>query len=153
MKPGELYWSYVDPIWDHVSIYDGPAVFLDQVSRVSELQKHLFAAHWAQSEVRNGGLHQFFSNDTGVLAPEAVEAFRIMGLESCATALARAMSFFGDVYPRDRSTREDALDALENRDPENWDPFTEMDEVFYSAFEDRGFERAADAFTMKGAGA
>src|SRR2546428_5812727 len=137
MKPGELYWSYVEPIWDRVSIYDGPEVFLDQVSKVSQVQKHLFAAHWCQSEVRNGGLHQFFSNDTGVLAPEAVDAFRMVGLEQCATALARAMSFFGNTYPRERSTREDSLDDLEVREPENWDPFTEMDQVFYSALENR----------------
>ena len=149
MKPGELYWSFVDPIWDLVSIYDGPEIFLHQVSKVSEVQKHLFAAHWCQSEVRNGGLHQFFSNDTGVLAPEAVEAFRLIGLEQCATALARAMQFFGNTYPRERSTREDMLDDLENRQPDDWDPFVEMDQVFYSAFKNRNFELAADAFASK----
>jgi len=149
MKHGKLYWSFVEPIWDRVSIYDGPEIFLDQVSKVSEVQKHLFAAHWCQSEVRNGGLHQFFSNDTGVLAPEAVEAFRLIGLEQCATALARAMLFFGDTYPRKRSTREDMLDDLEIRDPENWDPFTEFDRTFYSEFENHGFERAADAFAAE----
>ena len=146
MKPGELYWSLVDPIWDRVSIYDGPEVFLDQVNKVSEVQKYLFAAHWCQSEVRNGGLHQFFSNDTGVLAPEALEAFHLLGLEQCATALARAMAFFGDVYPRERSERAEALDALELKDPENWNPFDAMDHAFYAAVQDHGFERAADDF-------
>ena len=146
MKPGQFYWSLVDPIWDAVSIYDGPEVFLEQIGKVTTLQRHLFAAHWCQSEVRSGGFHQFFSNDTGVLAPEAVEGFRAIGLEACASALQRAMAFFGPDYPRKRSLREDLLDALELSDPENWDPFTEMDDAFFAAIENGALERAADAY-------
>lgn len=146
MKPGQLYWSRVEPIWDLVSIYDGSEVFLDQIGKVSEVERHLFAAHWCQSEVRNGGLHQFFSNDTGVLAPEAVEAFRVIGLESCASAVQKAMDFFGSDYPRERSVREETLDALELESPEDWDPFQAMDDQFYAAIEDRAFERAADSY-------
>ena len=146
MKDGQLYWSFVDPIWDRVSIYDGPELFLDQFSKITEVQKHLFASHWCQSEVRNGGLHQFFSNDTGVLAPEAVAGFRVIGMNTCADALERAMKFFGSEYPRERSVRADALDALELAHPDDWDPFTEMDDVMFSAFEGQGFDRAADAY-------
>ncbi|WP_369973953.1 DUF4375 domain-containing protein [Polaromonas sp. SP1] len=32
--------------------------------------RHLFAVHWCQSEICNGGFMQFFANSTGVLAPE-----------------------------------------------------------------------------------
>ena len=99
-----------------------------------------------ESDIRNGGLHQFFSNDTGVLAPEAVKGFRAMALDACADAVDRAMQFFGSAYPRARDVREEALDDLELRDPENWDPFTEFDEQFYDAIEDCGFEKAADSY-------
>src|SRR5256885_2761008 len=123
MKPGELYWSYVEPIWDRVSIYDGPEVFLDQVSKVSQVQKHLFAAHWCQSEVRNGGLHQFFSNPTGVLAPEALEAFRAIGLHQWTAILEEAMAFFSPSYPREQDDRLRMLARAAGKKRVEWDPF------------------------------
>ncbi|WP_164468170.1 DMP19 family protein [Caulobacter vibrioides] len=47
-------------------------MFLAGFSAVPTPSKHLLATHWLQSEVHNGGFSQFFSNSTGVLAPEAV---------------------------------------------------------------------------------
>ena len=73
-KPPDSYWRLLEPIWDSVSIYDGPKTFLRQYRRLPRAVGHLFAAHWCQSEICNGGFHQFFGNSTGVLAPEAMEA-------------------------------------------------------------------------------
>lgn len=70
------YWRLVEPIWDTVSIYHGPKAFLEQFEAAPEASRTLFAAHWCQSEIDNGGLYQFFCNSTGVLALEAAEAFR-----------------------------------------------------------------------------
>jgi len=42
--------------------------------------QHLYCGHRCQSEVTNGGLYQFFSNTTGLLAPEALFGFREIGL-------------------------------------------------------------------------
>ena len=70
-KPGDLYWSLVEPHWERISIYDGGATFLRQFLTTPVRSRHLFAAHWCMSEVYNGGFHQFFHNSTGVLAPEA----------------------------------------------------------------------------------
>jgi hypothetical protein len=109
---------------------------------------HLFAAHWCQSEVRNGGLHQFFSNSTGVLAPEALKGFRAIGVSEWADILAEAMQFFGNSYPREQSDRLEALDGRQGRRREEWDPFYRLDERFYEwlhAEPDR-WERAADAY-------
>src|SRR6266550_2922438 len=50
---GQIYWSVIDPIWDLVSIYGTPELFLHQFSKLSETQQNLLAAHWCQSEVRN----------------------------------------------------------------------------------------------------
>lgn len=106
------YWSLVDPIWETVSIYDGPEVFLRQYNASPEASRTLFAAHWCQSEINNGGFGQFFSNSTGVLAPEGVQAFRALGMPQTADLIEKAMAAFGAHYPRDRSEREDALDAV-----------------------------------------
>lgn len=152
MTNKESYWRYVDPIWEEVSIYDGGDTFLKQISSVSEKQKALFSAHWAQSEICNGGLYQFFSNSTGVLAPEAVKAFKVLGMPSCSSAISKAMQFFGPEYPRDREKRNEMLDKYENNNEEEWDPFVEFDNVFFDSLEEEngGFEMAADKYANQG---
>jgi hypothetical protein len=142
------YWDLVDPIWEQVSIYDGGEAFLAQFQEISSIQRVLFASHWAYSEIQNGGLHQFFSNSTGVLAPEAVAGFRSLGMERCAVAISSAMKFFSGDYPREKRTRGDALDAYQNANPEAWNPFEDLDEAFYDAAdsENCGFIVAATVY-------
>ena len=109
---GGDYGRLVRPVWGRISIYDRPEVFLRQYRQVRPEVGHLFAAHWCQSEVRNGGFRQFFGNSTGVLAPEAVEGFRAIGLPECAELLAEAMRYFGVPYPRERVERQTRLSEL-----------------------------------------
>jgi hypothetical protein len=150
-RPGARYWALVEPVWRSISIYDGPGVFLAEFRSVRPEVGHLFAATWCQSEVRNGGFHQFFTNSTGVLAPEALAGFRAIGLTEWADILAEAMAWFGDPYPRDRTDRLDRLDRLmaANRGRrKDRDPFYALDDRFYRwlrAEPDR-WERAADAY-------
>jgi hypothetical protein len=106
------YGRLIEPIWNSISIYDGPHAFLKQFGTVRPEVGHLFAAHWCQSEVCNGGFHQFFYNDTGVLAPEALAGFRAIGLHDWAEILNEAMRFFGKRYPRDRRKRQKQLDRV-----------------------------------------
>ena len=141
MRPGELYWSLIDPIWEKVSIYGTPELFLHQFGKLTEVQQHLFASHWCQSEVRNGGFHQFFGNPTGILAPEAVAGFRAIGLEECASLLEEAMKYFGSPYPREREDREEKLQDEE--------AFAKLDDRFFDAIADDGYDRAADDFASR----
>ena len=67
---GKLSWRAIAPIWDAVSIYESPVTFLAQFASVSEAQGLLLAAYWCQSEVCNGGFHQFFLNRLGFLRPK-----------------------------------------------------------------------------------
>jgi hypothetical protein len=73
-------WPFRDVPSDAISIYCGPDVFLDDYQDVTHVERTLFVAYWLQAEILNGGLLQFFSNDTGVLAPEAAVACRTFGL-------------------------------------------------------------------------
>jgi hypothetical protein len=59
MRRAPGYWDLVDPYWEKVSIYDGGDVFLLEYKKLPTASKHLFAAHWLQSEVNNGGFGQF----------------------------------------------------------------------------------------------
>ncbi len=143
------YWDLVDPIWETVSIYDGPDVFLQQYADSPEASRTLFAAHWCQSEICNGGFDQFFSNSTGVLAPEAVEAFRKIGMPQIAALVDQAMSTLGPKYPRDRDEREDAIEAAWDAFGDNESgPFGKLDELFFKLIktENGGFREAADTY-------
>jgi len=148
----DLYWEYVEPVWDAISIYDGEKVFLDQYSKATEKQKVLFSSHWAQSEILNGGLGQFFSNPTGVLAPEAVAAFNKLGMPKCAEAIANAMKFFGNEYPRDRSLREECLERFYKEHGEDDIPLEEFEDIVADKIEEEngGFWESANSYATQG---
>lgn len=148
---GNRYWSLVEPVWRSISIYKGPDTFLQQFLTVRPEVGHLFAAHWCQSEVRNGGLHQFFSNPTGVLAPEALGGFRTIGLTEWGDILAEAMRFFGSPYPREQLERQKRLDERRGQGREEWNPFYKLDERFYEWLHEEPdrWERAADAYAER----
>jgi hypothetical protein len=149
--PKLTYWQVVEPYWDDVSIYDGPEIFLRDFARVPRENGNLLATHWLCSEVHNGGFDQFFSNSTGVLAPEALEGFRTLGLDDAVLAVTRAMSVFGDPYPRDQDEREAVLDAMEvayekagREMPILWDA---DDQIIWNMLESDRFDRVASAYT------
>jgi Domain of unknown function (DUF4375) len=143
------YWSLVEPVWLPLnrSWYDGWEEFLRQFRAIRPEVGHLYAGHWCRSEVCNGGLHQFFSNSTGLLAPEALEGFRAIGLTELAEVLATAMKIFGSPYPRDRADRHEVLASRQGGRREEWDPFYQLDERFYE-WSDR-WEDAADAYAAR----
>jgi hypothetical protein len=147
-QPGQRYWSAVEPFWRVVNVYAHPDEFTRGFQALPSKAGHLLAAHWCQSEIRNGGLHQFFSNSTGVLAPEALAAFRAIGLAEWADVLAEAMRFFGEPYPRERAIRQELLDARPGELREEWDPFFALGERLYTWLhaEPDGWERGADRF-------
>ena len=98
-----------------VSIYDGPAVFLEGFAKLPTAVGDLLATHWVVSEVNNGAFPQFFANSTGVLAPEAASGLLRMGLEPASAAVVEAMALFSPVYPRERKPRHAAVNAATAR--------------------------------------
>jgi Domain of unknown function (DUF4375) len=144
----DLYWKYVEPIWDSVSIYDGSTNFIEQFSALTEKEKVLFASHWAQSEIMNGGLGQFFSNSTGVLAPEAVEAFIALDMPKCAKVIGEAMHFFGEVYPREANSRETVFEEFYEKFGKTAIPFEKCENTIAVDIEEEngGFWASANLF-------
>jgi Domain of unknown function (DUF4375) len=106
-------------------------VFLLQFGKVRPELGYLFASHWCQSEVCNGGFDQFFYNSTGVLAPEAAAGFQAIGLDDLAALVRQAMDVFGDHYPRNREVRCELLKKVAVIDGEEKDPFDYLDQQFY----------------------
>jgi hypothetical protein len=148
------YWTLVEPVWETISIYGSAEEFAVQYAAAPKPSRVLFAAHWCQSEVSNGGLHQFFWNSTGILAPEAVAAFKDIGMPQLASVVERATQWFGVEYPRNKEARIALLDDFEAKHPEQRNPFEELDEEFFNLLdsENGGFEAAANAFAAKQAG-
>ena len=144
MEDSRKLWPFSDVPSKTVSIYDGPATFLEDFAGLSRAEQIAFAGFWFQAEVLNGGLEQFFSNSTGVLAPEAVAACRELGLPSLANELERAMAWFGTEYPRSRDERQDALEAFADAHLDAG-PFDDLDDVVASLIyeEGPGLEQAA----------
>lgn len=135
------YWRLVEPIWNKINI-DGVEVFLETYARVPRQAALLYSAHFCQSEVCNGGFHQFFHNSTGVLAPEAVHGFRAIGQWKVAEVVQASMDLLGSPYPRDRRMRALVLAGFTTR------KFQAFDRQFYSLIgtESGGFEQAADQY-------
>ena len=146
------YWKYIETIWDSVSIYEGGDVFLKAFNEANEKQRVLFASHWAQSEIMNGGLGQFFSNFTGVLAPEAVDAFKALGMPQCASILSEAMKFFGECYPRERAVREKVFEHFYEQFGDDAIPIQEYEDAMATEIEEEngGFWAAADNYANQG---
>jgi hypothetical protein len=143
MNPGEKYWTVVESVWDTISIYDGGKTFLTQYEDAPVIARHLFAAHWCQSEVRNGGLRQFFTSSSGVLAPEAIEAFKIIGMLVLSDVVKEGAETFGPVYPRAKSARAKLIPLAGNAEL-----FNKLDDRFFDCLssENGGFENAADCY-------
>ena len=138
------YWDLIEPYWEKISVYDGPAKFLAQFAQVPETIGHLYASHFAQSEISNGGMHQLFWNNTGVLVPEAISGFRALNLGAFADQLANAANLLGPIYPRECPPRRKILEAMPS------DVFREFDDIFFAQFDafnsPNAYERAADAY-------
>jgi hypothetical protein len=143
MEPFNSIWPVSDVPSHCISIYDGADVFLHDFALADVVHRTVFAAYWPHAEILNGGLLQFFRNGTGVLAPEAVAAYKLLGLPLLAAKLQDAMDWFGCPYPRERELRQARLDSMA-ASYEN-DPFESANDAIVNLIyeEEGGLEAAA----------
>lgn len=120
-------------IFNKVSIYDGEAVYLAHIAKHPPYLAELLAVYWLNAEVSNGGFHQFFSNSTGVVAPEAVAGLRNMGETKLHALAVRAVATLGRAYSRDRYDRYVKLQALGKAKGRKKDPLNAIDLEWYAA--------------------
>ena len=98
-----------------------------------------FGLTWLYIETNNGGLDQFFFNDAGKLAPDALRGLEMVGAPMTASILRRAMAVFPDgVVPPDQGQRrkflcdsltpeqEQLLDDLTNEFFQSSEPVAEL---------------------------
>lgn len=82
-------------------------------------EQETIALFWLESEVMNGGLHQYFLNSSGDMFPFALSGLRRIGAKKSLHALESAAEKLGSIYPENRDDRIDILEQL----GENVDPF------------------------------
>ncbi len=152
-EPGSDYWDAIEPYCEVIDIYDTPLTFLKSLAGLPRWCRHLLAVHWCDSEICNGGFHQFFYNSTGILAPEAVEGFQAMRLESIANVVKEAMLRLGEPYARDREERWEGLARLESDGylNENSKAFQELDDRYYAVQEQSDLLNRMDRYARENA--
>ncbi len=106
----------------------------------------LEATSYGKADIDNGGFHQFFSNGTGVVAPEMIEWFERAGLAESASIVREATAVFGKVFPRSQKLRRKFLASFDGETRADWDPFFKLDDRFYASlpYDKHVFDAAAD---------
>ena len=145
------YWQLVEPVWDSLVEWEAVPAFQSAFRSTEPSARALFAAHWLYSEVCNGGFHQFYWNSTGILAPEAADAYEAIGMPRTAEIIRRSISWFPTPYPREREPRIELLDQYTETHPESGGPFASLDDEFYAVAESEagGFVHAANQFASR----
>ena len=104
------------------------------VARLNTLpieQRTLLAMEFFNTEFSNGGVHQFFLNSSGAVAPEVYDAFREMDLPRQAAIYKRGLDMFGNKYPRDTQVRRDKY--FNHSDWNDWDKqLSALTDEFYA---------------------
>lgn len=127
LEDDRLTWLVIERVWDAADIYRTRKVLRSILDLATPGQCALYAIWWTQSEVNNGGFHQYFWNATGILADEALEGFRRIGAEKFADVLEAAMSIIEqEAKPADKRQLRRIVDRI---DPKK---FRKLDDRFFA---------------------
>ena len=130
---GDDYFAVIEPVFWSVSIYDGPQRYEDDLAQFSKEQRLVLAYHWYLSEVNNGGHDQFYFNSTGIVWPDALEAFTAIGAEDVAAIIKASIDRLGGSPSLDTEERRRQLEEM-NPD------FEDLDNKLYKLEESVDFD-------------
>jgi hypothetical protein len=114
-------------------------------SELTEEVQWLEATTLGISDIDNGGLLQFFENDTGTFAPEMAQWFEQAGLAEAAGTLRKAMAMFGQEFPRSPQKRAAWLQGKSE------DLFYELDDALLTEVASK-YDAAADRWIRERCG-
>lgn len=117
-------WAIIQPVWYLATIYDGPAEYERSLRAFSRSQRFVFALLWYIDEVNNGGHDQFYSNSTGIVWRDAIEACKAIGALGFADILQQSAERLGGSPSQDRGERQVQLTEFA---PD----FNDLDDRFY----------------------
>ena len=121
---------------------------VDWLTELPAWRRSLLGVYYCYIDTMGQSLHSWYVFNTSILAPEAVDGFRMFGLAKCADIIAEANSYFGNTYPRDLRERSRSLPEYEKRDLKF--PFSELGSRFRLAIAeeigDEGLEVISDRY-------
>lgn len=101
-------------------VWDTPeASIATKLAAMAKEQRTLLVMDIFNDEFENGGVHQFFLNSSGALAPEVYAAFLELELDRQAAIFKRGLDMFGAKYQRDTERRRSRF--FDHGDWTDWD--------------------------------
>ena len=97
-----------DMLWTQMGSLWRPHVEVEQrMILMTKPQRTLLMMAVFNEQFRNGGVHQFFYNSEGSLAPDIYEAMLELGMPEQAAIFKRGLDMFGKPYLRDTNRRRE----------------------------------------------
>jgi len=112
------YLAAIAPYLGSIDVQSAPHSVARQLERLPPPANALLPAHLLQADVRSEGFAHFFWNPVGVLAPDAHDAFVVLGLDAAAAQIEQAMRLIGEAYPRACEARRRKLEGIWERTPD-----------------------------------
>jgi Domain of unknown function (DUF4375) len=156
----DIYWPIVESAVDKIGVnWENSAEFWSSFANLSSKEQLLISAHFCDSEICNGGFLQLFSNITGILSGHAQQAFLQFGMPNTAAVFEKALLWFFPEEPLIREKRVEKLTLyrsmielqIPNAQRSDWDPFLELDELYYNLKEEEngGFLFSINEFSLR----
>ena len=115
----------------------------EALSPLPEPLRVIYLAAYAEAEIGNGGIHQYFTNSSGQFAPMAVEAFAALGLPDHAALIAKGVAMFPQPFPDDPGAyREAQASSAETESGERWSAWDEALAALTEDWRERPIEPA-----------
>jgi Domain of unknown function (DUF4375) len=139
----ELLHSRIGDLWRPYAEVEG------RLASLSKEQRTLAVMAPFNDQFRNGGVHQFFYNSEGALAPDVHEAMIELGMTEQAVIFKRGLDMLGKSYIRDTNRRRD---VYFKRDGWNdWDKkLSDLTDEFYALNGGLSFHRMRGSTIVEG---
>ena len=112
---------------------------------LNEKEQAIYTIWWLETEVNNGGFHQYFWNSAGDHADVALKSLRSIGAKKTAELLEKSIKIaFEGKLPINRSERQNKLEVNQEAKLERLE---ELDNEFYEYSED--FYKLLDIYVDK----
>lgn len=153
IKEGKIF-DLIEPMWQKINIYGSHDEYLKSAEEFTLEQRYLFAVEWYEAEVSNGGHHQFLFNSTGVVWKDAMNGFKLFGMQELAENFQKLIDYLGGDIPLERKKRQELLEEQEEEDEEGFFDFLDEIDDFYYNYNNRNevgyFTKYPEKFVYEG---
>jgi hypothetical protein len=116
--------AIIEPVWWTGNVSGSYEDYESSLARFSRGQRILYAIHWYQAEVFNGGHQRFYSNPTGIVWADVQKGFSEIGISEGEKIVEESARRIGGHPPFEWDERNHIMDQ--------WQPnFDDLDDRFY----------------------